>query len=52
MASPQPCESYDHQFQGQTEVQVKLDCSDFDDEQAWPLILDQYVDWRKQGNPK
>ena len=32
-------------------VQVKLDCSDFDEEQAWPLLVDQYVDWRRAGNP-
>jgi hypothetical protein len=28
-------------------LQVKPDCSNFDESQAWPLLLDNYVEWVK-----
>jgi DCN1-like protein 4/5 len=28
--------------------EVKPDCSDYDESQAWPLLLDNYVDWRRK----
>ena len=33
-------------------VQVSQDCSNFDEAEAWPLLLDNYAEWvqKKQGN--
>ena len=27
---------------------TRLDLSDFDEDSAWPVLLDEYVDWRKE----
>ena len=29
-------------------LQIKQDCSNYDEAQAWPLILDNYVEWRRK----
>ncbi len=29
-------------------LQVAPDCSDYDEAQAWPLLLDNYVEYRKK----
>ena len=33
-------------------VQVSPDCSNFDEAEAWPLLLDNYAEWvqKKEGN--
>jgi len=28
---------------------VKIDLSNYDEDGAWPLMLDEYVEWRKKG---
>lgn len=28
--------------------EVSADCSDYDESSAWPLLLDNYVEWRRQ----
>lgn len=28
-------------------LQVSPDCGNFDEAQAWPLLLDNYVEWRQ-----
>lgn len=33
---------------GLMRAQVKPDCSNFDEAQAWPLLLDNYVEWRRK----
>ena len=30
--------------------QVAADCSNYDDNAAWPLLLDNYVEWRRKGD--
>ena len=27
-------------------LQVETDCSNYDESQAWPLLLDNYVEWK------
>ncbi len=29
-------------------LQVAPDCSDYDEAQAWPLLLDNYVEYRQK----
>ena len=31
---------------------IKPDCSNFDDDGAWPLLLDEYVEWRTGNDGK
>ena len=30
--------------------QVAADCSNYDDNAAWPLLLDNYVEWRRKSD--
>lgn len=30
--------------------QVAADCSNYDESAAWPLLLDNYVEWRRKGD--
>lgn len=30
--------------------EVKPDCSNYDENQAWPLLMDNYVEWRRERN--
>ena len=30
--------------------QVEPDCSNYDEGHAWPLLLDNYVEWRQSQN--
>ena len=29
-------------------TEVKPDCSNYQDDGAWPLLLDDYVEWRRE----
>ena len=29
-------------------VEIKPDCSNYADDGAWPLLLDDYVEWRRE----
>ena len=29
-------------------MQIDSKCSNYDESQAWPLVLDMYVEWRQE----
>jgi DCN1-like protein 4/5 len=31
---------------------IDLDCSNYDEDSAWPILLDEYVEWRVSANKK